>query len=210
MPPCLWCLHGEVEALHLLSRFSLSRWCQALAAKKDDFINDLINHQNSRSPHISLIHSARPSLLELLPRADISHTHTHRHTQIETHTDRSTPALFPCNTSSLVLSLSSPDFNLLPLWPAGSKSAPKSKVTTIQDASRSGGGGITTTKGQLSPSLRRTGEDNSPVQQISSSFHLFVPPPPSLTTCWAHRASLPGWIKASAFGSTGQTFRLVI
>ena len=218
MSPCLWCLHGIVKAPNSLSRFSLRQWCQALAAKKDDFINDLINHQKlPLSTDFALIHPARPSLPELLPKADISHTHTHidthreTHTHTHTHTQIETHLLFfHCNTSSLVLSLRSPDSNLLPPWPAGrQQKCPKSKVTTIQDASRSGG--ITTTKGQLSPSLRRTGEDKRPVQQISSSF-LLHPPHKSfiLTTCWAHRGSLPGWIKASAFGSTEQTFRLVI
>lgn len=37
-----------------LSRLSLRQWCQAVAEKKDDFINDLINHQNSPYLHIAL------------------------------------------------------------------------------------------------------------------------------------------------------------
>ncbi len=117
----MWCLHGRVKALNFLSRLSLRQWCQALAEKKDDFINDLINHQNSPSPHIPLLfillaHHSSFSFFQSL----ISHTHIHIY--IETHTCSFSRH---CNTSSLVLSLSSPDFNLLPPRPVGSKSPEK-------------------------------------------------------------------------------------
>ncbi len=59
----------------------------ALAEKKDDFINDLINHQNSPSTRVLLLfilsaHHSPFSFLQSLT----SHTHTHTHTNRGTHT----------------------------------------------------------------------------------------------------------------------------
>lgn len=123
----MWCLHGIVKALNLLSRLSLRQWCQAVAQKKDGFINDLINHQNSSPPHSSLFNcSCLPitvpwAFLYIADKQKETHTHTHllflRH----------------CNTSRLVLSLSSPDFQLAPSQTRQQKSQ-KSNVATIQEA----------------------------------------------------------------------------
>lgn len=134
----MWCLHGIVKAPNFLSWLSLKQRCQPLAEKKDDFINDLINHQKSPCPHISLLSIllAHHSFCMLLPKPHIAQTHTH--TQGEGGTRTHTPALFQDTATQVALSflLTSPDFNLLPPWPAGRK-VPKSNVTTILEAQRS-------------------------------------------------------------------------
>lgn len=112
----MWCLHGIVKALDFVLRLSLRQWCQALAVKKDHFINDLINHQNSPSSHISLLFIllAHHSSLRLTP---------HAHMYIEAHTCSFSRH---CNTSSLVLFSQFPWLQLaLPPRPAGSKSPKK-------------------------------------------------------------------------------------
>lgn len=148
----MWCLHGRVKALNFLSRLSLRQWCQALAEKKDDFINDLINHQNSPSPHIPLLfillaHHSSFSFFQSL----ISRTHTYSLLYIETHTCSFSRH---CNTSSLVLSLSS----RLQLALSQTSRQQKSQKAMSPLFRRHRIQWITTTKGQLSLSLPRTEE----------------------------------------------------
>lgn len=117
----MWCLHGIVKALNFLSQLSLKPWCQA-RTEKDDFINDLINHQ--KSPIHTFFSYSFFLPISLPPASSKTLRRTHTQAEIGTHAYTCSFSRH-CNTSSLVFSLSSPDFNLLPPWPAGSKSPKK-------------------------------------------------------------------------------------
>lgn len=101
--------------------------------REDDFINDLINHQNSPSPHISLlcilpVHHSSFSFF----KSPTSRTHTHIY--LEAHT----PALFQDTATQVALSFFSvPLTSTCSLPDQRAAKVPKSNVTTIQEASLS-------------------------------------------------------------------------
>ena len=192
----MWCLRGIVKALNFPSRLSLRQWCQALARKKDDFINDLINHQTA-SPHIPLLfillthHSSFRFFQSLILR---THTHTHTDICIEAHT----PALFQDTATQVALSFLSVPLTLTCSLP----DQRAAKVPKKQCHHYSGGNAFSELAPQKDnclsacPELRK---DNRLVQQISSSFLLLSL---SVSNMLSTQRPLLGQIKASVLDRT--------